>query len=140
MDKKEIILQMAYALEHARIGSAQGWTKEQFQCWCHRDEYGKKSFRQAKSFALKQYKALVKMGAIVEQEAKSEVEQPQLYEAYVEQFFPPSGAMRGYSSIIRAFPGLTKDEAITKTREQEEIWRPQDDERSSFYVSYRKMR
>ena len=71
---------MAYALEHARIGSAQSWTKEQFQCWCHRDEYGKKSFRQAKSIALKQYKALVKLGLIDPGYKDITEEQPQDYE------------------------------------------------------------
>lgn len=64
MKQIDIVREMAYALEKARVGSAAYWTKEQFICWCHSDKRGIKSFRQAKSIALKQYKALVKLGII----------------------------------------------------------------------------
>ena len=64
MKQIDVLREMAYALEKARVGSAAYWTKEQFICWCHRDERGIQSFRQAKSHALKEYQVLVKLGVI----------------------------------------------------------------------------
>ena len=60
-----------------------------------------------------------------------------MFEAYVEQYFAPMMGSRGYSSVIRTYPGLTEVEAKAKAKELESEWKGQETKYSSFYCSFR---
>lgn len=60
-----------------------------------------------------------------------------MFEAYVEQYFAPLMGGRGYSSVIRTFPGLTEAEAKAKVAELRKEWDQQATETYSFYCGHR---
>ena len=61
----------------------------------------------------------------------------EIIEVYVEKYFAPSNAGRGYSTVIESFGGLDKMQAKIKIEELEKQWYPKNTDTASFYIGSR---